>query len=119
MIRKNILTPIFAAALAVIVMGLMPLARSSQEKPKALQPANLTGLHDFDFLVGEWQVHHRRLKERLANSHEWIEFDGTLNTRQFMNGWANAGDNVFKAPSGEVRGVSLRSYDSKTGEWAV
>jgi len=28
------------------------------------------GLHDFDFLVGRWQVHHRRLKERLANSQE-------------------------------------------------
>src|SRR4030095_12069306 len=23
------------------------------------RPANLTGLHDFDFLLGEWLVHHR------------------------------------------------------------
>lgn len=119
MIRKNILTLIFAAALAVTVTGLMPFARSSQEEPQASQNANLAGLHDFDFLVGQWQVHHRRLKERLANSHEWIEFNGTLNTRQLMNGWANMGDNVFNAPGGDVRGVSLRSYDSKTGEWAV
>jgi hypothetical protein len=28
------------------------------------------GVHDFDFLVGEWRVHHRTLKERLAYSHE-------------------------------------------------
>ena len=37
------------------------------------------GVHDFDFLVGQWRVHHRKLKERLANSREWIEFEGTLN----------------------------------------
>lgn len=39
------------------------------------------GLHDFDFLVGQWQAHHRKLKQRLANNHEWIEFEGTLNSR--------------------------------------
>jgi hypothetical protein len=37
----------------------------------------MQGASDFDFLIGDWRVHHRRLKERLANSQEWIEFDGT------------------------------------------
>src|ERR1700693_4581169 len=73
----------------------------------------------FDFLIGRWQVHHRRLNERPANSHEWMEFEGTLTTRQLMDGRANMGDNVFKMPGGEVRGVSLRSYDPRTGQWAV
>jgi hypothetical protein len=36
------------------------------------------GLHDFDFLYGHWRLHHRKLKHRLVNSHEWIEFEGTL-----------------------------------------
>jgi hypothetical protein len=76
-------------------------------------------LHDFDFLLGSWQAHHRLLKDRLAGSHEWTEFEGTLVTRQLLNGWANMGDNVFQKPSGDVRGVSLRSFDAKTGHWAV
>jgi hypothetical protein len=29
---------------------------------------DLSGLHDFDLRVGEWQAHHRLLKERLAGS---------------------------------------------------
>jgi hypothetical protein len=36
-----------------------------------------------------------------------------------MDGWANMGDNLFKMPGGEVRGVSLRSYDPRTEQWAV
>jgi hypothetical protein len=94
-------------------------ADAPQSTPNPMQDGNLSGLHDFDFLIGRWQVHHRRLKERLANSHEWVEFEGTLSTRQLMDGWANMGDNVFKMPGGEVRGVSLRSYDPRTGQWAV
>ena len=94
-------------------------ADAPQSTPNPMQDGNLSGLHDFDFLIGRWQVHHRRLKERLANSHEWVEFEGTLSTRQLMDGWANMGDNLFKMPGGEVRGVSLRSYDPRTGQWAV
>ncbi|MGC2480940.1 MAG: hypothetical protein WA423_14050, partial [Candidatus Sulfotelmatobacter sp.] len=50
------------------------------------------GLHDFDFLFGRWQVHHRKLKHRLVNSHEWIEFEGTLFTQPLMGGYANVDD---------------------------
>ena len=30
--------------------------------------------NDFDFLEGEWIIHHRRLRERLVGSTEWIAF---------------------------------------------
>jgi hypothetical protein len=115
--KKSRLT--FAAACLAVVMGSMSSAQSSQDGAKPTQEANLTGLHDFDFLVGQWRVHHRLLKDRLADSHEWTEFEGSLITRRLMDGWANVGDNVFKMPRGEVRGVSLRSYDPKTGQWSV
>jgi len=54
------------------------------------------GLHDFDFLFGRWQVHHRKLKHRLVNSHEWIEFEGTLFCQPLMGGYANVDDTVFE-----------------------
>src|SRR5437016_14458398 len=36
-----------------------------------------TGLHDFDFFMGRWNVHGRRLRERLKGSHEWIDIEAT------------------------------------------
>jgi len=108
-----------AAAVLAAVMGSMTDAHSSQDNPKPVEAANLTGLHDFDLRVGRWQAHNRRLKERLADCHEWEEFDGTQTLWQLMDGWANVDENVLKMPGGEYRGVSLRAYDSKTGQWAI
>jgi hypothetical protein len=108
-----------AAALLVALIGSIAPARSGQDNPKPIQTANLTGLHDFDFRVGQWQTHHRRLKERLGGSHEWVEFDGTQTMWKLMDGFANVDDNMFKMPDGEYRGVTLRAYDPKTGQWAI
>ena len=109
-----------AACVFTTAVGFIAPAHSAQDNPKpAPATANETGLHDFDFLVGEWRVQHRRLKERLADSHEWVEFDGTLSMRKLMGGWANVDDNVLNMPDGAYRGVGLRSYDPKTGQWAI
>ena len=111
---------VFAAVLAVVTLGFGLPAYASQDTPKSMQgTVDLSGLHDFDFLVGNWQVHHRKLKERLANSRDWDEFEGSLSMRKLMDGYANVDDNIFKTPEGTYRGVGLRSYDPKTAQWAI
>jgi len=57
----------------------------SQGAITVVKDANVSGLHDFDFLVGEWRVHHRVLNA----SKKWNEFDGTASNRPLMEGWAN------------------------------
>jgi hypothetical protein len=105
----------FAAVTLAVLLG---TAAWGQAAP-ANRPDNLTGLHDFDFLRGTWKARHRVLKERLAGSRAWIEYDGTVTQRPLMGGWGNSGDNVFNKPGGAIRGVSLRAYDPKTAEWVV
>jgi hypothetical protein len=77
------------------------------------------GLHDFDFLVGQWQAHHRKLKQRLANNHEWVEFEGTLSSQPLMGGYSNVDDTVLSVPGAPYRGVALRSFDAKTQQWSI
>src|SRR5438045_2355024 len=92
------------AGVTLVLMGTATGLNAAQDKPAALTtPANLSGLHDFDFLVGEWRIHSRRLKERLTGSHEWEEFEGTLTSRRYMDGWANVDDTVFHMPQGIYR----------------
>lgn len=75
--------------------------------------------HDFDFLVGSWKVHHWRLKDRLANSHEWVEFEGTSSMWMSLNGQGTLDENYIGLPSGPYHAVGIRGYDPKTQTWAI
>ncbi|RYD16400.1 MAG: DUF1579 domain-containing protein [Lysobacteraceae bacterium] len=82
-------------------------------------PTLPTAPSDFDFVLGDWSVKHRRLKERLADSDEWIEFDGEMSTRSVLGGFGNIEDNLLKFPEGEFRAVALRSYDAAHRTWSI
>jgi hypothetical protein len=75
--------------------------------------------HDFDSLVGKWKVHHKRLKARLANSHEWVEFDGTSEMKMTLNGHGTFDENFLDLPGDPYYAVGLRGYDSKTQLWSI
>lgn len=75
--------------------------------------------HDFDFLIGKWKVHHRRLNGRLVGSHDWVEFEGTSELWMTMDGNGTVDDNYLALPSGPYRAVGIRGYDPKTQTWAI
>lgn len=75
--------------------------------------------HDFDFLVGKWKVHHRRLVGRLVGSHEWQEFEGTSDLHLTLDGQGTFDENWLDIPSGAYRAVGMRAYDPKTKTWAI
>jgi hypothetical protein len=74
---------------------------------------------DFDFFLGSWAVRHRRLKERLASCTQWEEFAGTCKTQPLLGGAGNVDDNVLELPGGAYRAATLRSFDRKSGCWAI
>ena len=113
-----------------LILGLMAsglcVAQSSTGSGAEIGHAEsaVPGLHDFDFLFGRWQVHHRKLKHRLVNSHEWIEFEGTLFSQPLMGGYANVDDTVFEVPGGTYRGVvpdrsTPRRGSGRSGRWTA
>jgi hypothetical protein len=63
----------------------------------------MTGINDFDFFIGKWRVHHRRLKERLANNDNWEQFEGTSTVQKILGDLGNMDDNVIELPSGTYR----------------
>jgi hypothetical protein len=85
--------------------------------PRTVEPG--PSIHDFDFYLGTWRVHHRRLKERLVGSDEWQEFDGTSTAWTLLDGAGNVDDNVLELPDGPYRAVSLRSFDPWSETWSI
>jgi hypothetical protein len=113
---------ILASALLSVALPLPVLAA---QPPSNLETSSHTkadtnpAVRDFDFLMGRWTVKHRKLQQRLVNSNDWLEFDGTLFAQKLMDGYSNVDDNVFFVPGGTYRGVGLRSFDAKTQQWSI
>jgi len=74
---------------------------------------------DFDFLLGRWRVHHRRLQTRLAGADDWQEFEGSCEARPLLGGLANIDDNLLELPAGHYRAASLRTFDPSTRQWSI
>jgi hypothetical protein len=74
---------------------------------------------DFDFILGDWRVQHRRLNARLAGCEEWTSFSGLSSTRQTLGGFGNVEDNLLHFPEGDVRAIAMRSYDPATQSWSI
>jgi hypothetical protein len=77
------------------------------------------GSRGFDFLIGNWDVRHRRLKARLAGSSSWDEFPGTLAVKPILNGLGNIDENVLEAPEGQYLATSLRVFDRNSADWSI
>jgi len=107
-----------AAGMLFAAIGSTRVAHSQSVDSSAAKNApNLTALRDFDFLVGEWRVHHRTM--RASGTGQWQEFDGWASNRALMDGWANVEDHRFDKTTGVTRAVALRAYDPRTAQWAI
>jgi hypothetical protein len=79
----------------------------------------LDGRVDFDFLMGEWNVYNRRLRERLKGSTEWEEFDGRVLVRPILGGLGNFDEVAFNRITGVGRGATLRLFDIASQQWRI
>jgi len=74
-------------------------------------------LGDFDFLVGRWRVGNRRLRRRFAGCDEWDEFAATSQAWVNLDGAASIDEIHF--PTRGFSGLTLRSLDRETEQWAI
>ena len=89
-----------------------------------LDPANLPqrdGAHDFDFIIGDWKAHVRRLPDRLNNSSVWIEYDGISNHKKLLD--SNANFEEFEVTSADkklhIKAQTLRLYNPTSHQWSI
>jgi hypothetical protein len=66
------------------------------------------GQHDFDFEIGTWKTHLRRLLHPLTGSTTWVEYEGITVVRKVWNGRANLVELVADGPAGHFEGLNLR-----------
>jgi hypothetical protein len=82
-------------------------------------PEERDGRNDFDFFIGKWKGHNRRLCERLKGSNDWEVFEGHSVVHKILGGIGNFDEVVFQREGGEGQGVTLRLYNPDSHEWSI
>ena len=77
------------------------------------------GQHDFDFEIGTWKTHLRRLLHPLTGSTTWVEYEGTSVVRKVWNGRANLVELEADGPAGHFEGLNLRLYNPQSHQWSL
>jgi hypothetical protein len=103
--------------LALIVPSLRAQSNSSAPKPSV--QAERDGQHDFDFELGSWKIHLKRLLHPLTGSNTWVEFDGTSVTRKVWDGRSQNEEFEVDTPTGHIEGLTLRLYNPQTHQWSL
>jgi len=75
------------------------------------------GQRDFDFEIGRWNIHLKKLMHPLSGAHDWIEFDGTSVTQKLWDGRAQIEQFETDSTAGHIEGLTLRTYNPQTHLW--
>ncbi len=75
--------------------------------------------HDFDFELGSWHTHLRRLLHPLTGPTTWVEYDGTSVVRPLWDGRSNVVELDVSGQAGRIVGLSLRLFDPDARTWSL
>jgi hypothetical protein len=123
--RRVVIAAALAAPLGVGAVTPALAASSTGDTAMTDQPARAApqrdGSHDFDFLIGDWKAHVRRLPDRLSGSTAWLEYDGISRHKKILD--SNANFEEFEVESREghpkLKAQTLRLYNPTSQQWSI
>lgn len=88
---------------------------------------NQAAIHDFDFLIGTWNVHNKRKIGHLSQVEQasgqdagWEEFSGRDMFEKQLDGRAVVEHWEATLPAGEkALGLSIKAYEPSTQQWSI
>ena len=123
---KSLRLKLVVSALIAITLcfgpGIAPAwSQGAQSSTAVLAGPQRDGSHDFDFLIGNWKAHVRRLPDRLVGSNTWVEYDGISNHKKILD--SNANFEEFDVRNTEknlrIKAQTLRLYNPQSHQWSI
>lgn len=113
--RRTKLCVLFPALLlAAALVASMPATANDESSARILRD----GAHDFDFNIGVWHTHIRRVLDPLSGSPDAIELNGTVTVRKVWGGKAELEEIETDGPKGHWEGLSLFLYNPQSHQWS-
>ncbi|MEP7322207.1 MAG: nuclear transport factor 2 family protein [Saprospiraceae bacterium] len=84
-----------------------------------VSPSITSSSDDFDFLIGPWDIQNKKLRSRLDQCTDWIEFEARADMKKNLNGLGNTDRFLTSFNQVDFEGMSLRLFNSKTKLWNI
>ena len=94
------------------------ISLSSAGKPE-ISASKTSSRNDFDYLVGQWNIRNRTLKEPLSGREEWQTFDATQEFRLILLGLGNVDIFHTELDGKPFEGLTVRLFDPETRLWTI
>lgn len=107
------------SGLGLVLEAQVSFAKQVQPDLRNVPAAALHGQHDFDFEIGTWKTHLKRLLHPLTGSTTWVEYGGTSTVRKVWKGRANLVELAVDGPAGHIEALSLRLYNPESHQWSL
>src|ERR1043166_4110086 len=101
--------------LSILIIIALSGVKTIGQRPVAVRD----GQHDFDFEIGKWRTHLRRLVHPLTGSTTWVEYEGTSVVRKIWDGRANLVELEVDGQAGHIEALSLRLYHPESRQWSL
>ena len=105
--------------ICLLLVCAMALVQTLPAQQNSMASAKRDGQRDFDFELGSWKIHLKRLVKPLTGSTTWVEFDGTSITRKVWNGRSQLEEFKTVGATGPVEGLTLRLYNPESRQWSL
>jgi hypothetical protein len=120
-IRFGLILPVMGAAFLIAASQPLCGFQTSPIPANASTAPQADGSHDFDFLIGDWKAHVRRLPERLKGSNVWVVYDGISNHKKLLD--SNANFEEFDVATSDkklrIKAQTLRLYNPESHQWSI
>src|ERR1700683_3264700 len=85
-----LLLTIFKTATAQVIDSFpLPPLKFDPRGDLIITASSTSSNKDFDYLVGKWRMHNKRLNARLANCKEYTEFESSVENQSGLEGMGN------------------------------
>ncbi|MGA7223658.1 MAG: hypothetical protein WBX16_12420 [Candidatus Acidiferrales bacterium] len=107
-----------ACAIGLLGLTLPAHTQTATSAPSGSQASALRdGQHDFDFNIGTWHTHIRRLEHPLTGSTTWVEMNGAVVVKKVWDGRAQIEEIEAAGPAGRFEGLTLFLYNPAAHQW--
>jgi hypothetical protein len=85
-----------------------------------IKASSTSNAHDYDFIIGQHRVLHKKLAERLKNSSSWMDVKGSKVTEKILGGIGNIEQHFLTDNAGApVEAIAVRIFNPATRLWSL